>query len=455
MKGETYKFYLDNGIKCICYQVKDIHSISINVSVKVGSLDEDENHTGLSHFLEHLAFDGTEEFRDWEQLDEFSNSISGSGNAYTSFEVTSYHGSYPYRYYDEALRYYSQLVFHPLHEPAEVEKERTIIIDELKRDEDSVDTKQLEVLVESRFTDKNTPFSRKIIGDVEKLKIYTRDDLRSFYEQNYIPENIQVYIAGNFEIDTLKASLNKYFGTKVGNGSKDTADSVENKKSLIHQYENIYPEYSGMSIDARYKGDVDQMYLTLSFPGLTQKHNAFRERLIAKFANYVTANPQFQKSILWRKLREELGMVYSIYADNISMFSRSLTYIDTSFAITNLEKAMTEIYLGIERMKEKGEGEEIFNMIVKRTIDTEEMRYDNPDQVINWIIKQDREQELHGKSYALEEYLELVKGIQFSEILQYIKDTYDWSKVNIGAVTNIVPEEMTTQLDTLWKKITG
>jgi predicted Zn-dependent peptidase len=451
MKGETYKFYLDNGIKCICYQVKDIHSISINVSVKVGSLDESENQTGISHFLEHLAFDGTKEFSDWEKLDEFSNSISGSGNAYTSFEVTSYHGSYPYRYFDEALRYYSQLVLHPLHEAAEVEKERTIIIDELKRDEDSVDTKQLEVLVESRFTDKTTPFSRKIIGDADKLKTYSRDDLRTFYEQNYIPENIQIYIVGNFEIDSLKASLEKYFGSKVvqssGEGSK--------ANRLIHSYEDTYPEYSGMSIDTRYKGDVDQIYLTLSFPGLTQKHHTFRERLIAKFANYVTANPQFQKSILWRKLREELGMVYSIYADNISMFSRSLTYIDTSFAVSNLEKAMTEIYQGVERMKEKGEGEEIFNMILKRTIDTEEMRYDNPDQVINWIIKQDREQELHGKSYALEEYLELVKGIQFSEILQYIKETYDWKKVNIGAVTNIDTNEMKIQLDELWKKITG
>lgn len=447
MKGETYKFSLENGIKCICYQVKDIHSISISVSVKIGSLDESEKTTGISHFLEHLAFDGTDEFKNWEEVDEFSNSISGSGNAFTTFDVTAYHGSYPYRYFDEAIRYYSQLVFHPLHTKEEVEKERGIILDELKRDEDSVDTKQLEVLVESRFNDKNTSFSRKIIGSEDALKQFSRDDLRNFYEQNYVPENMQIYIVGNFEIDSLRSSLDKYFGKEKLTSNKAT--------KIDHTYENIFPEYSGMSIDSRFKGDVDQIYLTLSFPGLTLKHNSFRDRLIAKFANYVIANPQFQKSILWRKLREELGMVYSIYADNISLFSRSLTYIDTAFAPGNLEKAMEEIYAGIERIKEKSEGEEIFKMIVKRTIDTEEMRYDNPDQVINWIIKQDREQELHGKSYKLEEYIDLVKGIEFSEIIDYIRKTYVWDSVNIGAVTNVDIEVMKSNLSNIWKKITG
>lgn len=441
MKGQSHKFYLSNGIKCICYRVTDIHSVSINVTVKIGSLDEDEKSTGISHFLEHLAFDGTKEFKTWEEVDDFSNSISGSGNAYTTFDVTSFHGVYPYRYLDDAIKYYSQLVVHPLHTKEDVEKERGIILDELKRDADSVDTKVIEVLLESRFAEKNTPFSRQIIGTTDNLKKYTREDLRSFYEKNYTPENIQIFIVGNFELDDLKKSLEKHFA------------GLTKSTGTVHEYESKFPEYTEFSVDSKFKGDVDQLYLTLSFPGLTLKDHSFRDRLISKFANYVVANPQFQKSILWRRLREELGMVYGVYADNLGLFSRSMNYIETSFAPDNLQTVLEEAYSGVERIKEKGEGEEIFKMILKRVIDTEEMRYDNPEQVLNWIIKQDREQELHGQSYQLEEYIDLVKGIEFSEIIQKIKESYDWDKVNIGAVSTLQPDEMNDKITEAWKKV--
>ena len=152
-------------------------------------------------------------------------------------------------------------------------------------------------------------------------------------------------------------------------------------------------------------------------------------------------------------MREELGMVYGVYADNLGLFSRSMNYIETSFAPDNLQTVLEEAYSGIERIKEKGEGEEIFKMILKRVIDTEEMRYDNPEQVLNWIIKQDREQELHGKSYLLEEYIDLVKGIEFSEIVQKIKESYNWDKVNIGAVSTLQPAEMNSKIKEAWSKV--
>ncbi len=441
MKGQSYKFQLENGIKCICYRVTDIHSVSINVSVKIGSLDETKDTTGISHFLEHLAFDSTRDFKTWEEIDDFSNSISGNGNAYTTFDVTSYHGVYPYRYLDDAIRYYSQLVIHPNHTKEDVEKERGIILDELKRDADSVDTKVIEVLMESRFAEKETPFNRQIIGTVENLKKYSRDDLRNFYEENYTTSNIEIFVVGNFEIDDLKKSLEKHFG------------GLKNSNQSLHSYETQFPEYTGFTVQSKFKGDVDQLYLTLSFPGLSVKHDTFRNRLIAKFANFVIANPQFQKSILWRRLREELGMVYGVYADNLGLFSRSMNYIETSFAPENLQTVLEEAYSGLERIKEKGEGEEIFKMIVKRVVDTEEMRYDNPEQVLNWIIKQDKEQELHGKSYTLEEYIELVKGIQFEEILEEIRRTYNWDQLNIGAVSTLKPEEMNFKISEVWEKI--
>jgi len=440
------KFILPNGLKCILYKRAEIHSINIEVSVGVGSLDEESSVNGIAHLIEHLAFDGTEKLPTYNDIDRFSNSIAGSGNAYTSNTHTVYHGTYPYQYLDEALSYYSQLVFHPTHKEEFIKKEKTIVLDEMKRYEDMVNTKVHMNIIENRFTDSSTSFSAPIVGTTKIVKSLIREQVRQFYDQYYVPENIEILIVGNFNLPDLKKCLLKYFYTEV----KDRKFAKAPKRV----FQEVYPEYSNFNISAKQKLDLDQYYLTFTFPSLEFLFNKQRGRLVIDFLDDNTASGQFQQSVLWKTLREELGIVYGVSAWRSGLFSRSYNCIQTSFAPEHLETVISEVYKGLNQIKEGKISDEIFKMIKKQVNDTQLMELDSPRRALAWIEQQELELKYHKDFLYPEEYLKLINKFKFSEVIDMANKIYDWNKVNIGIVSQKDPKKMEAEVAQIWQKVT-
>jgi predicted Zn-dependent peptidase len=440
------RYILPNGIKCILYKRPDVHSVSVAVTVNTGSLDENEKISGISHIIEHVTFDGTRDFKGWEAVNGFLNSISGDGNASTGYEDTKYYGYFPHQYVNEAVYYISQLVLHPSLDEPYINKERTIVLDEMKRYEDSVDHHVFRNIVENRFSNNDNSFVFDIIGSEENIQNFKKADLVEYYEKYYRPENIEVYVVGNFNTTTLKKTIKKHFYEEI----KDRSS-----KKPERNFKKIYPEYSGFKIHTKKKLDLDQYYLTMSFPGFDFASYSQEDRVKLNFLKSITASSQYFNSVLWKKLREELGLVYGVSAWNFSMFNRAFFTIDTSFKPEHLETVLTELYKGINLIKTGTVGRDIFETKKKRIADTEAMTLDSPDSVMDWIIDQENEYEQHKKSLTINEYIELIKSLKFEDVIKLSETVYDWEKVNIGLTSSDDDNEVKKKIEEIWDKVTS
>ena len=439
------KFYLPNGIKCILYKRNEIHSVSISVQVNVGSLDENIDNNGISHLIEHLPFDGTQKFQSWNEIDRFNNSISGSGNAYTSLGHTKYYGTFPAQYLEEALIYYSEIVLHPLHKDEDIKKEKDIILDEMKRYSDQVESKVYDNIRKNRFIGENTPFSFNVIGEENVISRFNQSQIKKHYEEYYIPENIEIYIVGNFDDNQIKKYLERYFYENIKKRNFE--------KQKERQFIKSIPEYSDFRINALQKKDLDQYYLTLSFPALEKIGTNIYKRMGVPFIEKTLASSQYQQSILWKRLREELGLVYGISAYDHDYYTRSMFIIQCSFNPEHLETILREIYDGVNKIKMKEVSDEIFKTRQKRLFDTQLMLLDEPSSVMDWIEEEEEELELNNFALTIEEYMENIKKYKFEEVIETSNKILNWDKVNIGIVSKDEPKEVESEVLNAWQKI--
>ncbi|MCA9380849.1 insulinase family protein [Candidatus Dojkabacteria bacterium] len=441
------KFKLSNGIKCVLYPREEIHSVKVKVIVNTGSLDEDEMTNGLSHFIEHVVHDGTEKLPTWDAIDDYTNQYSGSTNAYTSSDHTQYYGTFPNQYVDQALFFFSQIVFHPLFKDSDIEKERAIILDELKRGEDETDFLIYRNVKENRFVDSTTPFSYEIIGTRDLLQNYKTQDLIDFYNLHYVPENTEIYIVGNIDIEKTKEYLKNHFENSIVHKNF--------KSKPVRKFKESYPKYSQFKINAKKKQDISQYYLTLNFPSFEYYSSTQESRSKESFLKSIVATGEFFQSILWKRLREELGIVYGIGTYTYNLNSRAMNIIQTSFDKKYLETVLKEIYIGIEQVKSGNITDTVFLAKQRKIIDTQLMQLDSPDNMINWIINQEDELETHNRALTLEEYLEFVNKLKFDEVIDIAKNIYDWQNVNIGIVSSDDPRTVEEDVKKYWNIFTS
>lgn len=439
---EYIKFKLKNGIKCILYQRNEIHSISIKVIVNVGSLDEDENTNGLSHFIEHVSHDGTEDMPNWEDIENFKNECSASTNAFTNTDITQYYGKFPSQFAEKAIYYFSQIVLRPLFKESDVEKERKIIMDELKGYEDEIDYKVVKNIKENRFDNPNTSFSYDIIGTEDKIRKYTKEDLVNFWQKYYHPENIEIYIVGNFEVESIQKSLEHHFGQFQNNSTLSTP-----------KYITQFPAYTGFNLSSKQKLDLDKYYLTFNFPSLDFKTTNLEERLKIDFVEDMLASSSFFQSVLWQRLRQELGIVYGVFTTDYDLFSRSLFIIETSFNKEHLKTVVHEIVNGVKIFKAGKITQDVFNAKKKKIIDTQLMELDRPDNVLYWIYRNEKELEHHGRGLLISQYLDFVQSLKFKDIIEISNKIFDWSKLNIGLVGAMPEHKLKDELVQIIKNI--
>jgi predicted Zn-dependent peptidase len=436
------KFILPNGVTCVVYPRKEIHSVKFKVIVNVGSLDEGRNTNGISHFIEHIVHDGTAELPTWKDIDDYQNEYSGSTNAYTTTDHTQYYGTFPHQYFKEAAFYFSQVVLHPLFKESDVEKERDIIVDEMTRLHDETDYLIYKNVKDQRFTEKNSPFSQDVIGTKSLLEKFSQRDINEFYDSYYVPNNIEIYVVGNVDIKEAKDVLTKYFYKNIENRVKAKLPERHFKKK--------YPSYSQFSINALQKKDINQYYLTVTFPNLEFLLKPESERRIESFVRSVLATGQYSQSVLWKRLREELGIVYGIGSYNYDLQSRAISVIQTSFDKDHLETVLTEIKKGTDQTKSGKITDVVFKAKQKRIVDTQLMMLDNPDNMIGWIVDHEDELNAHGTAMGLPEFMKFASEMKFDDVVKLSSNIFNWNNANIGIVSQDDPGEVEKKVKKIW-----
>ena len=195
VQSEYKKTQLPNGIRIVTESLPHVRSISVGAWIDVGSRDENESNNGISHFIEHMVFKGTEKFSS-QQIARSIESVGGYLNAFTTKEHTCYYARILDDHIEKALEVLSELVQHPEFDPKEIEKEHGVdSLEELKNIEDDPDD-----LIHD-YLDANVyykhPLGFPIIGKEKNISSFSRKQLQSYIEQHYIPQRIVVAAAGN------------------------------------------------------------------------------------------------------------------------------------------------------------------------------------------------------------------------------------------------------------------
>ena len=283
------KIRLDNGLRIIAHRMPDMQSVAVGIWINVGGRYESEQNKGISHYLEHLVFKGTKKYS-CRKIKESIEGVGGSLNGFTSEELTCYLVKIPFRYLELAVDVLSDMVLNSSLPSVEVEKEKTVILEELKMYKDLPQSYVYELLDELLWPDQ--PLGAPIIGTVESVNRITRNDLNLFKQQNYTPSNIVISAAGLLDYNKLKRKTEKFFSShKLKNKNIFTKVKEEQAKPQLKLFHK----------------ETEQTHMALGFHSFRRDHPL--RHALGMLHIILGAN---MSSRLFNELREKRGLAYEI-----------------------------------------------------------------------------------------------------------------------------------------------
>lgn len=286
-----YNLYtLKNGLRIVTEYIEHVNSISVGVMVQNGSRNEELEVNGISHFIEHMFFKGTEK-RTAKQIVGDIENVGGQINAYTSKEATCYYVKALNTHLDLSLDVISDMLLHSKFDPEEIEKEKGVVVEEINMSEDTPEDVLDDIHSKAIFGDNS--LSRAILGTIDSVRSFNREKIMNFIYNHYTPHNSVLSICGKFDEKELNDLIEKYFG--------------EWKSSKIY-----IPQYKTPILlnNSKYaEKQIEQLHIDLGLKGLPYAHE--------KGYALVLLNNIFgggASSILFQKVREELGLCYTVYS---------------------------------------------------------------------------------------------------------------------------------------------
>ncbi|HTD22575.1 MAG TPA: pitrilysin family protein [Terriglobales bacterium] len=286
-----YRKVLPNGLTVLTETMPHIRSVSIGIWVRTGSRHEEPEANGVSHFLEHMVFKGTKS-RSAEQIARQVDSIGGNMDAFTAKECICFNVKVLDQHMPIAMDVLSDLVLNPVLDVNDIARERGVIMEEIKMDEDNPDYLVHEIFTQNFW--KDHPLGKPILGTKETVRAFDQELLQSYYRKHIHPENIIIAAAGNLDAKRFVELVNERFQSfKPGkNGLHDTPPEVKAR------------------IIMRNKKALEQVQICLGVPA----HPISHER---RYSAYVlnTLLGGGMSSRLFQNVRERQGLVYAIFSE--------------------------------------------------------------------------------------------------------------------------------------------
>lgn len=282
---------LSNGLTVITEQMEHIRSISIGIWVKSGSRDEDPQWNGISHFVEHMVFKGTKH-RSAEDIARQVDSIGGNMDAFTAKECVCFNVKVLDEHLPIAMDVLSDLVLNPVFDNQDISRERGVILEEIKMDEDSPDYLVHEIFTQNFW--KDHPLGKPILGTKDTVKKFERDPVSEFYTQRFSPGNLIICAAGHLVHEQFVALVKQHF------------ERMQPVKNGFHSSQpKVVPR-----IIMRNKKALEQVQICVGVPSHPIAHE---KRNASYILNTVLGGGM--SSRLFQKIREREGLVYAIYSD--------------------------------------------------------------------------------------------------------------------------------------------
>ena len=397
------KMMLPNGVRIITEEIEHVRSAAVGIWVGAGSRDEHEEYEGISHFIEHMFFKGTEH-RSARALAEALEAVGGQLNAFTTKEYTCYYAKILDEDLDLAIDVLSDMFFSSQFDEKEIEKEKNVVIEEIKMYEDSPDELIHDVFSENVWSD--NPLGKPILGTAESIRELTREKILTYLSEHYAPDNVVISVAGKVKHEDIVAKLSKHFGTFHRGGRR-----VLEETPVWHQVERYQTK------------DTEQMHILIGVPGLGQDDEDIHAMHI--FNNVLGGG---LSSRLFQEIREQRGLAYSVY-------SYHSTYVDTGlFAIyagtspNNTEEVIECVLKEMREIRDKGITEE---ELVRTKAQIKGGLYLGLESVSSRMSRLGKTELTYNRVLSPEEVVEKLEKVTLEDIKRVIGRLWQKDKISV------------------------
>ena len=347
------KIKTDTGIEVIFDKLESISTCSVGVFVKTGSRDESDTEEGISHVLEHMIFKGTPT-RSYFEISEEIDYLGANVNAHTTKEETVFYINALTQFLGKSVDILFDIVTNSTIDEKELEKEKDVIVEEIKMYKDSPD----DLVFETNYADCiNGQYGKPIIGTEESVKGFTAKEIRKYYRERYTKDNILIVVSGNFDKDEIIQKINEYFGK--------LADTKVDRREKI--------DFSFNAGKKTVSKDINQVNICISHK--SEDYNSEKKVYTDILSNIIGGS---MSSRLFQEIREKNGLAYSVYTYNQYYLSGGLTstYIGTN--LESYEKAIEITLLEFKKLRENGVTEEELQKSKNKYISRISFAMENP-----------------------------------------------------------------------------
>jgi predicted Zn-dependent peptidase len=411
MRCEVHKTILNNGIRIVTQKMPHFHSVSMGVWVNVGAREESPEENGLSHFIEHMIFKGTQRRTAYQIAKEF-DSIGGQTNAFTSAENTCYHAKVMDTHLEIMVDILSDIFLNSVFDEKEVENERAVILQEIGMMEDSPDD-YIHFLSGSNFWGENS-LGRSVLGSRENIRKFDSNSLKEFFRYFYQPERIIISAAGNLAHNHLVDIAGPVFESiRPGNGFPDRMAS--DGRSQVHVH---------------YK-DLEQVHICLGTKGMS-----ITDPRKYEYSLLNTILGGNMSSRLFQEIREKRGLAYAVYSFISSFVGTGMFGV---YAGVNPDNAFKSVELILN---------ELFK-IKKVPIDPDELRYAKEftkgnlmlasESNDNQMVRMAQNETHYGRYIPLEDVVNNIEAVTENDIRNLAENLFSphqFSLTLLGPVTD-------------------
>ena len=389
------EWVLPNGLRVVGERLPYLRSVSIGAWMHVGSMMEEKAESGLSHFLEHMVFKGTEK-RTARQIAEEMDAVGGQLNAFTGRDCTCFYAKVIDENLELAVDILADLVINATMDETELEKERGVILEEIAMDEDSPEDLVHDLLQIAQFGEQSP--GQPILGPAEQIEAYTREDLLAFRKKHYAPKETVIALAGSYDPDKVLQWVTTYFGAW-----HNEIASVET------------PDWQVLTgVNALREKDSEQMHICLGFPGAAYATDRVYPLAVA---NNILGGAM--SSRLFQRIREDLGLAYSVYSYPNTYKGVGTFGLYAGVSPKNAELVLKEIRAELQKFVDEGITEKEFRDSITQLRAGYLMGLESPGARMQGL---GRSTLLRGKPLSHEATLNAIEAVTMEKVMEVARE---------------------------------
>jgi len=401
---------LPNGLTILTEEMQHIRSVSIGVWVKSGSRDEDPQWNGISHFVEHMVFKGTAN-RSAEDIARQVDSIGGNMDAFTAKECVCFNIKVLDEHLPIAVDVLGDLALHPVFAVQDISRERGVILEEIKMDEDSPDYLVHEIFAQNFW--KDHPLGKPILGTKDTVKKFEQQRVLDFYSQRFVPGNLIVCAAGNIQHSHFVDLVSRHFGQM---------------KAQTNGYHSSRPEIVPRIV-LRNKKALEQVQICVGVPS----HPIAHEK---RHASYIlnTLLGGGMSSRLFQNIRERQGLAYAIYSDLNPYRDTGCLSVYAGTSRESADKVVRSIVSEFAKLKSEAVPEEELRRAKDQLKGSLMLSLESSTARMSNLARQAM---YFDQFYGMDELIERIESVTVEDLQQLAREFFNTDSIAVTVLGNL------------------